>query len=201
MKNIFETMQWIREPGNVVYRDETMEVTTKPHTDLWQNTYYHFCNDNAPVCVMDIEDPYFTMTVKTDFDSAHHRFDQCGVVIYQDTENWLKASCEYENETFSNLGSVVTNHGYSDWAVTEISPENKTIWYRLSRRADDYRIEYSFDGIVFHMMRIAHLIKGKGTIRIGVYACSPEESSFTAVFSSLAFGPCLWQAHDGQQPD
>ena len=148
MKNIFETMQWIREPGNVVYRDETMEVTTKPHTDLWQNTYYHFCNDNAPVCVMDIEDSYFTMTVKTDFDSAHHRFDQCGVVIYQDTENWLKASCEYENETFSNLGSVVTNHGYSDWAVTEISPENKTIWYRLSRREDTYRIEYSFDGIV-----------------------------------------------------
>ena len=29
---------------------------------------------------------------KTDFSESHHRFDQCGIVMYLDGENWLKAS-------------------------------------------------------------------------------------------------------------
>ena len=50
-------------------------------------------------------------------------------------------------------------------------------------------------------MRICHMEKAKGPIRFGVYACSPEDSSFEAVFSDFDFGDCLWQAHDGQKPD
>lgn len=56
--------------------------------------------------------------VKTDFDSKH-RFDQCGVVVYLDSDNLIKRSIDYENEHFQHLGSVVTNNGYSDWATTE----------------------------------------------------------------------------------
>lgn len=41
-------------------------------------------------------------------------------IIYLDPENWLKGSVEYENDQFCHLGSVVTNHGWSDWATTEI---------------------------------------------------------------------------------
>ena len=40
---------------------------------------------------------YFTFTVKTEFTSGH-RFDQCGIAMYLDSENWLKASVEYEND-------------------------------------------------------------------------------------------------------
>ena len=47
---------------------------------------------------------------------------------------------EYENGEFQHLGSVVTNGGYSDWATTEIPASVGTMWYRLSRREDDYRI-------------------------------------------------------------
>ena len=32
-------------------------------------------------------------------------------------------------------------------------------------------------------------------------ACSPEESSFTAIFSDMKITECAWKAHDGQQPD
>lgn len=69
--------------------------------------------------------------------------------MYLDSENWLKASVEYENNSFQHLGNVVTNRGYSDWATTEISPDIKIMWYRLSRRNDDYCIECSEDGIKF----------------------------------------------------
>ena len=113
----------------------------------------------------------------------------------------LKGSIEYENETFQHLGSVVTNNGYSDWATTEIDASVKSMWYRLSRREDDYCIECSEDGVTFKQMRVCHMWNGGGTIQFGIYACSPEDSSFKATFTNMELGECKWLAHDGQQPD
>ncbi len=192
---------WIREPKAYTVCDDTVSITTEPHTDLWQRTYYHFRNDSAPVFQTETDEPFFSFTVKTDFTDSHQRFDQCGIVMYLDSENWLKACVEYENENFAHLGSVVTNNGYSDWATTEIPVTVKSMWYRFSRREDDYCIECSDDGIKFKQMRVCHVHKGAGTIQFGIFACSPENSSFKAVFTNFDFGECKWSAHDGQQPD
>ena len=180
---------------------DTIRITTAPKTDLWQRTYYHFQNDNAPVLQMKTREKFFSFVVKTDFTGSHHRFDQCGIVMYLDSENWLKGSVEYENEEFQHLGSVVTNNGYSDWATTAIPADVKTMWYRFSRREDDYCIECSTDGQTFSQMRVCHMPAAAGEISFGIYACSPEESSFTAIFSDMKITECAWKAHDGQQPD
>ena len=137
--------RWLRQPQACIVQDGRIEVTTRPYTDLWQRTYYHFRNDNAPVLQMETEEKFFSFVVRTDFHGSHTRFDQCGVVMYLDSENWLKASVEYENDEFQHLGSVVTNHGYSDWATTAIPAHQKVMWYRLSRREDDYCVECSED--------------------------------------------------------
>ena len=131
-------LQWTRMPENYIIESDRIEIITQTHTDLWQRTYYHFRNDNAPVLQMETDEKYFSFVVKTDFTESHHRFDQCGIVMYLDSENWLKGSVEFENERFQHLGSVVTNNGYSDWATTAISADIKTMWYRFSRRADAY---------------------------------------------------------------
>ena len=194
-------LKWTREPESFEISQDKIEIVTKPHTDLWQRTYYHFRNDSAPVLQMTTDKKFFSFVVRTDFEESHHRFDQCGVVLYLDSENWIKGSIEYENERFQHLGSVVTNHGYSDWATTEIPADVKSMWYRLSRREDDYCIECAEDGAVFHQMRVCHLHEGAGEIRFGVYACSPEDSSFRAVFTNMELTECKWLAHDGQKPD
>lgn len=191
---------WTREPAECVLKDDLIEITTKPYTDLWQRTYYHFRNDNAPVLQMKTSEQYFSFTVKTEFESVH-RFDQCGIVMYLDSDNWLKGSVEYENSKFQHLGSVVTNHGYSDWATTAIDVHIKSMWYRLSRRKDDFCIECSEDGINFSQMRICHIWNAADEISFGVYACSPENSSFKATFTNMDITDCKWKAHDGQQPD
>ncbi|MBR3357871.1 MAG: DUF1349 domain-containing protein [Solobacterium sp.] len=196
-----KTMYWTRQPKACEITDDRITITTEPHTDLWQRTYYHFRNDNAPVLQMVTEEKYFSFTVKTDFTGSHTRFDQCGIVMYLDSENWLKGSVEYENEEFQHLGSVVTNHGYSDWATTVIPADVKTMWYRFSRREDDYCIECSSDGVTFTQMRVCHMYEAAGKISFGIYACSPEDSSFTAVFTDMNVGECMWKAHDGQAPD
>ena len=192
--------RWTREPAAWTATDGQVEVVTNPHTDLWQRTYYHFRNDSAPVLQMTTEEQFFSFTVKTEFDSKH-RFDQCGVVMYLDSENWLKASIEYENEQFQHLGSVVTNLGYSDWATTVIDATVKSMWYRFSRRESDYCIECSEDGQHFSQMRVCHMHKGDGVIRFGIYACSPEDASFKATFTNMELTECKWLAHNGQAPD
>ncbi len=196
-----EKMEWIRAPKKSAIEKDRIEITTEPHTDLWQRTYYHFRNDNAPVLQMDTDEKFFSFIVKTDFTESRHRFDQCGIVMYLDSENWLKASVEYENDEFQHLGSVVTNHGYSDWATTAIPTDVQTMWYRFSRREDDFCIECSGDGVTYSQMRVCHMWEGAGNIRFGVYACSPEDSSFKAVFTDMKITECVWKAHDGQQPD
>lgn len=195
-----QKFEWTREPKSYTFRDDRIEIVTAPHTDLWQRTYYHFRNDNAPVLQMRTREKFFSFTVKTEF-ASKHRFDQCGVVLYLDSENWLKGSIEYENGAFQHLGSVVTNHGYSDWATTEIDASIKSMWYRLSRREDDFCIECSQDGVRFSQMRICHMWEAADEIRFGVYACSPEASSFKATFTNMEVTACKWLPHDGQQPD
>lgn len=193
-------LKWTRTPESYLILDDTVEIITTPHTDLWQRTYYNFQNDNAPVLQLSTDELYFSFTVKTEFESKH-RFDQCGVAMYLDSDNWLKASIEYQNDKFQHLGSVVTNHGYSDWATTEIDSSIKSMWYRLSRRENDFCIECSFDGVIFKQMRICHMFAATNQIQFGIYACSPEQSSFKATFSQMEVTDCQWNAHDGQQPD
>ena len=196
-----QNFNWTRFPESYELFNNGVEIVTKPYTDLWQNTYYHFQNDNAPVFQMETNELFFSFVVKTDFVESKHRFDQCGIVMYLDSENWLKASVEYENGEYQHLGSVVTNHGFSDWATTEIDAEISSMWYRLSRRKDDYCIESSVDGKTFQQMRICHMFNGAEKIRFGIYACSPEASSFKAIFTEMQLLNCQWPAHDGQQPD
>ncbi|HKJ67316.1 MAG TPA: DUF1349 domain-containing protein [bacterium] len=203
------TAKWMNSPRDYAISDNAVKLTTEPHTDLWQRTYYGFRRDNAPALLFESLDN-FTFTVKASF-TYHSRYDQCGVIIRLDSENWFKAAVEYENDRFSRLGSVVTNSGHSDWASTDIETP-KEIRYRLNRRGPDFLIESSIDGETFHQMRIFHLhklgettaekgqqnppAKPEHSIRFGLYACSPLNSSFTAIFEKIEFEECQWLAHE-----
>ncbi len=191
---------WTRPPRKYSVTDSLITIKTDPNTDLWQRTYYGFQNDNAPVLQMKTAVPFFSFTVKTAFDSSA-LFDQCGIAIYLDSENWAKASIEFENEKISRLGSVVTNNGYSDWATHDIPTSIREMWYRLSRRESDFYIETSTDGVNFQQMRVFHLFHGDGEISFGIYAASPGDHSFTARFSDMKVTECLWPAWSAPAPD
>lgn len=188
-----ENLFWTREPKQHSITDSLITIVSEPHTDLWQRTYYGFSNDNAPVLQMKTARQFFSFTVKTAFNSSA-LFDQCGIAIYLDSDNWMKASIEYENSEYQRLGSVVTNNGYSDWATTDIPSSIREMWYRLSRRGSDFFIETSLDGKDWHQMRVFHLDKAAGEIAFGVYAASPVDHSFTAEFSNMEVGECQWKS-------
>lgn len=186
---------WKNEPKISEITSEQITIETEADTDLWQKTYYGFSRNTGHMLLKRMEDEFFTLTVKTESDS-HTLYDQCGVVAYIDENNWFKASSEYENHEKQRLGSVVTRDGYSDWATQDIPADVKVIYYRVSRRRSDYRIEYSLDGAEFKQMRILHLdsaVRNGQEINVGIYACSPQESSFKAVFTELSIGENIWE--------
>ncbi len=199
---------WHNPPKGFKTGLDKVNIRTDPHTDFWQRSYYGFRNANAPAYLFETTEN-FTFSCRCSFDYTT-RFDQAGIIIFLDDENWFKASIEYEDRVVNRLGSVCTNFGYSDWATTDISPIQK-VWYRLSRRGPDFLVESSEDGQHYTQMRIFHLHQLGDTslemaaanppndtlnsVKFGVYACSPGESSFDADFDQLTYGPSLWQAH------
>jgi len=199
-KTDLKSMKWIRQPKQFSVSDEKVTIITEPFTDLWQRTYYHFRNDNAPVLQTKTDEKYFSFVVKTTFDTKV-RYDQSGIIMYLDSENWIKASVEYENDKIQRLGCVVTNNGYSDWSSVDIDASIKSMWFRLSRRDDDFCVENSVDGVNFNQMRICHMFNVKDEVPFGIYACSAEDSSFEAAFTDMEITECKWLAHDGQAPD
>ena len=200
MKINAKEMKWTRAPKQYAVTEDKVTIITEPHTDLWQRTYYHFRNDNAPVLQTQTDEKYFSFAVRTDFDTKV-RYDQSGIIMYLDSENWIKASIEYENDKIQRLGCVVTNGGFSDWSSFDIEASIKSVWFRLSRRDDDFCVENSFDGINFKQMRVCHMFGVKDSVPFGIYACSAEDSSFEASFTDMELTECKWLPHDGQQPD
>lgn len=184
---------WLNQPQNFQLEAGRLLMETHPGTDYWQRTYYGFRNDNAHTFIREVEGD-FSFTVKTEFETKM-QYDQCGIILYQDSENWMKASVEYENTDFARLGSVVTNLGFSDWATADVPASTNVVWYRLSRRRQDFYLESSPDGMQYQQMRIFHMHNYIAVARVGVYACSPLESSFKARFSAFELSECRWPDH------
>ncbi|WP_311408636.1 DUF1349 domain-containing protein [Liquorilactobacillus uvarum] len=179
---------WINKPNEFEENEETLKIKTQQNTDMWQKTHYGFSNNNAPMYLTSSSQKDFVYEVKTEFDS-NYLFDQCGIMIYLDEHNWAKFSSEYENDEFQRLGGVVTKNGYSDWATQDIPATVKSIYYRITRESNDFVVEYSFDGVDFHQMRIFNLLFGNklDEVKVGLYACSPQGEGFTATFKQPHF--------------
>lgn len=205
---VLDQARWINPPRKFTVGQSEVTLFTEPGTDFWQRTFYGFRNNNAPAFVFDRSDNFtFSVSIECEYTTL---FDQAGVVIWINENNWIKASLEYENEEFSRLGAVVTNAGYSDWS-TRNSPAVPRIEFRVSRRGPDFLIEARTDS-QWEQLRIAHLgALGETTMQsgrtpsaelpdgpsvgVGIYACSPGDSHFEAKFRHFEFSSTQWAEH------
>ncbi|KKA07418.1 hypothetical protein VP02_13170 [Pseudomonas ogarae] len=185
---------WINAPGHSSISDREIIIHTTPDTDFWQGTYYGLEYDNAPAIVVASKEQYWTLKAKVAFASCTY-FDQCGLFIYQDKNNWMKSGIEYQSNGFQQLFSVVTNNGYSDWSMVNFDRTTQTMYYRLSRRGSDFLLENSIDGTNFSMMRMFHMFHAEELVQFGFFASSPGDSSFAAHFSQIEWTECCWKEH------
>lgn len=181
---------WYNKPMEFSF-DNGLTLVTSPNTDFWQKTHYGFEKDDGHCYITKIQED-FTFVAHLEF-SYKKMYDQCGIILRIDKDNWIKASVEYEDDLISRLGSVVTNKGYSDWATLDISTNISSIWYRLNKNEHDCFLEFSYDGVNWQQLRMLHLHKKNLSIYVGIYACSPKDSSFTCKATNMAITDCLWK--------
>ncbi len=184
-----EGFYWFNEPEEYRFSDG-LELYTKEKTDFWQNTHYGFTSDNGH-CLFKRIAGDFSVKTHVEFEPKN-KYDQCGLMVRADENNWIKTSIEYENDDTSRLGSVVTNLGYSDWATQDIRSGYRDMSYQISKRGKDFLIEHSYDGSEWVQMRIAHLHTIGDTLDVGLYACSPIGKTFRCKFFFISISENNW---------
>ena len=175
-----EKMNWFNEPSvwNIENDKLIMEVT--PKSDYWRISHYGFTVDDAPFYYAEYGGEFETK-VKISGDYKV-RFDQAGMMIRIDHENYIKCGIEFVDGKY-NLSTVVT-HKTSDWSVIALDRRVESIWIKAVRRLDAIEIFYSFDDNEYHLMRNAWM-EANRPVKIGMFAACPDGDGFKVTFSDF----------------
>lgn len=175
-----EKMNWFNEPSDWQINGDSLTVDVTPHSDYWRVSHYGFTVDDAPFYYAEYGGE-FEAIVKISGDYTV-RFDQAGMMIRLDHENYIKTGIEFVDGKY-NLSTVVT-HNTSDWSVIALERPVDYIWIKAIRRRDAIEIFYSFDGTTYYMMRNAWL-EANHPVKIGMFAACPDGNGFKATFTDF----------------
>ena len=94
-----EKIQWFNEPERWTAEDGILTMQVPPHCDYWRVSHYGFTVDDAPFCYA-IYGGEFEAKVKVTGDYKT-RFDQAGLMLRIDAENYIKAGVEFVDGKFN----------------------------------------------------------------------------------------------------
>jgi regulation of enolase protein 1 (concanavalin A-like superfamily) len=174
---------WLNEPQYVRFDESGMRVLTKYRTDFWCCARHNFYKDDGHFFFS-----YATGDFCCDLNWSFvnpKTFDQCGIMVRNDVNNWFKASIMYEDDNKPMLATSLTNEGYSDLATISLPQGINKVWYRIKRKRGCYIASYSFDGANYIQLRKFYLVKDLDEIKVGAYICSPQRDEFEAVLHDI----------------
>lgn len=180
MAQSLEKMQWFNEPEKWEVKNNTLSMFVTPQSDYWRISHYGFTVDDAPFYYATYGGE-FEVKVKITGDYKA-RFDQMGLMLRIDHENYIKAGVEFVDGKF-NLSTVVT-HKTSDWSVITLDNTPPYVWIKAVRRLDAVEVFYSFDDKTYTMMRNAHL-QDNIPVMVGLMAACPDGKGFDAKFENF----------------
>lgn len=175
-----EKMQWFNEPESWTIDNGKLVMDVTPQSDYWRVSHYGFTVDDAPF-LYTLRGGEFEVKVKIS-GKYKVRFDQTGLMLRIDKENYVKAGIEFVDGKY-NLSAVVT-HGTSDWSVIKLDEPVDFVWIKAVRRLDAIEIFYSFDDKEYTMMRNCWM-QDNTPIMVGMMAACPDGNGFEATFEEF----------------
>lgn len=177
-------LQWMNPPSSwrVDGARSRVVIEPNPETDFWQKTHYGFRRDNGHFLYCAAPE---NVIITAQFHSyAAHQYDQAGLMVRFSETCWLKTSVEFEPDGPSQLGAVVTNHGYSDWSLQDLSVPSGTrhlsYCLRVRLQGTEVQVEHTATG-PWRLIRVARLLPDAGSEALcGIYACSPQSGGYRA---------------------
>lgn len=179
--------RWHCEPPFWSLTDERLTVSTGLNTDFWQDTYYGFRRDDGHFLGKPVSGDFSAIVVfEADYEEL---YDQAGLMMRADTENWLKAGVEYSDDT-TNFSTVVTRNGRSDWSVVAVPRISGKQSVRLTRIAGAVITHFLSGDGNWHLMRLADFPDDR-PVGFGPFACSPQREGLEARFFAVNIGPAI----------
>ena len=175
-----EKMQWFNEPENYSIRNGVLEMQVPAQTDFWRIAHYGFTVDDGPFLYA-VYGGEFEAKIKVSGE-YETRFDQAGMMIRLDHENYVKFGIEFVDGKF-NISAVVTHHT-SDWSVIRLEEPIPHLWLKAVRRLDAIELFYSFDDREYTMMRTLWM-QDNCPLQVGPVAACPDGQGFKARFSDF----------------
>ena len=176
--------RWHSEPPQWGWNGDALIVTTAEKTDFWQGTYYGFHRDDGHFLGLAQSGDF---TASLEFDAAYETlYDQAGLMLRTDAENWVKAGIEY-SDGVKNFSVVITRHGQSDWSVIAAPDVSGPQTIRLTRIGQAIIVHY-LKATGWHLMRLGETAM-KDSVMVGPMTCSPERDGLQARFLDLTITP------------
>lgn len=175
-----DKMQWFNEPAQWEIKDNSLDMLVTGQTDYWRISHYGFTVDDAPF-LYTLRGGEFEVKVKISAD-YQTRFDQSGLMLRLDHENYIKAGIEFVDGKY-NLSTVVTHHT-SDWSIIPLDKPVPYVWIKAVRRLDAIEVFYSFDDVNYTMMRNAWM-QDNHPLMVGIMGASPDGKGFKARFENF----------------
>ena len=173
-----DKMQWFNEPESYTIKNGKLEMDVPAQTYYWRISHYGFTVDDGPFLYTTVGGE-FEAKIKVSGDYKV-RFDQAGMMIRKDHENYVKFGIEFVDGKF-NISAGVT-HNTSDWSVIELKEPIPFLWLKAVRRLDAIELYYSFDDKEYTMMRTLWM-QDNCPLMVGPVAACPDGQGFKAVFS------------------
>ena len=191
MKNVaWSEGSWTREPVSQSEEGAVLTVEAAAESDWWRTTSYGFIHDDGHALVKDFPNE---SSVEVSFILDYtEQFDQAGIFITADNENWIKAGVEF-CDGFPQVGAVVTQ-SKSDWSVAPVAEwMNKEVTIRVSRSGDAVTVRAGINGDL-RLVRVAPLDPTR-TWSAGPMFCAPTRAGLKVTFTKWSEGPADLELH------
>lgn len=138
--SINERWMWTNQPQNWNTSSGYLYITPTLGTNFWsgidsgQLLYQYMCGN-------------FMVQTKVQV-TLSSNFQQAGLMIRMDANNWAKTTFEYSNGLTLKTG-VNRNGTASVEKVTSLLPSTRIVWLRVIRNGDSYTASYSINGLTW----------------------------------------------------
>ena len=191
MKNVaWNEGSWTREPVSQSQKGALLTVEAAAESDWWRTTSYGFIHDDGHALVKEFpNESAIEVSFVLDYTA---QFDQAGIFITADNENWIKAGVEF-CDGFPQVGAVVTQIN-SDWSVAPVAEwMNKEVTIRVSRSGDAVTVRAGINGDL-RLVRVAPLDPSR-TWSAGPMFCAPTRAGLKVSFTKWSEGPADSDLH------
>ncbi len=172
-------LEWIHKPERYIVDKEKVVLETEPYTDISGK------RPGAEAIELSLQPKgNFRFTVRADFE-YHDVLDACGILLYDGKKRVMICGSKRHNAEVDALECIVFHDKYGDRSSREIGTAIQHLYYRIWYREGAIRVQYSFNGRIYADVRQFHLTVENPTISIGIFACSPGNSSFDCTFSQM----------------